>query len=358
MPKANFTSCVLLTLFSLSCFAQAPSNDELVIGTKVAPPFVVKNENGELEGISIELWQQMAQSLNVNYRFEEAELSQLIEGLQQGQYDASIAAITVTSERETKVDFTHPFFTTGLAIAAPKKDSSWTHAISRFFSWEFLGALSALCIVLLAVGFVLWLFERKKNSEQFGGSAAQGLGASFWWAAVTMTTVGYGDKSPTTLGGRIVGLVWMFAAIIIISSFTAAIATSLTVNQLNSSIESVDDLYGASVVTLPNSASAKFLSSINVKYKTSSDLLTALENLDEGKIDAVVYDKPILQYLSTTQFEDNIYILAGEIERQDYAIGLPTNSPLREAFNEELLKVIESEAWKEIKDKYLGSTEQ
>jgi ABC-type amino acid transport substrate-binding protein len=357
MSKAKLLSCILFTLFSFSSIAQTANKEELVIGTKVAPPFVIKNESGEFEGISIELWQQMAQSLDITYRFEEAELPQLIEGLQQGQYDASIAAITVTSERETQVDFTHPFFTTGLAIAASKKESSWTHAVSRFFSWEFLAALSALCIVLLAVGFMLWLFERKNNKEQFGGSAAEGLGASFWWAAVTMTTVGYGDKSPTTLGGRIVGLVWMFAAIIIISSFTAAIATSLTVNQLNASIESVDDLYGASVVTLPDSASAKFLSSIKVKYKTSPDLITALKDLDEGKIDAVVYDKPILQYLSMVQFEDNIHILAGEIERQDYAIGLPTNSPRREAFNEALLKIIESEAWKEIKDKYLGDTQ-
>jgi len=35
---------------------------------------------------------------------------------------------------------------------------------------------------------VLWIFERKRNPEQFGGTPAQGIGSSFWWAAVTMTT--------------------------------------------------------------------------------------------------------------------------------------------------------------------------
>jgi len=345
-------------VFSLSVFAQEPAPETLVIGTKVAPPFVIKNDSGELEGISIDLWKQMAEELGLSYRFEEAELSQLVDGLQSGRFDASIAAITVTAEREAKIDFTHPFFTTGLAIAVSKTESSWMSGIARFFSWEFLVALSALTVVLLGAGFLLWAFERKKNTEMFGGTTAQGLGASFWWAAVTMTTVGYGDKSPVTLGGRIVGLVWMFAAIIIISSFTAAIATSLTVSQLASSIESIDDLYGAKVVTLSDSASARFLTNIRVKHNTTTDLNSALEDLQAGKIDAVVYDKPILQYLTTTQFQDDIQILPGEIERQDYAIGLPTNSPVRESFNEQLLRVIESDRWEDIKQTYLGDPQK
>nr|WP_136251761.1 transporter substrate-binding domain-containing protein [Ningiella ruwaisensis] len=334
--------------------AQTPKESQsLLIGTKVAPPFVIETDDGSLEGISIELWRDIAQELNINYQFQKDELPALINGLSTNKYDASIAAITVTSEREALVDFTHPFYTTGLAIAAKSSEQSWTSAISRFFSWEFFAALSALCLLLLGVGMLLWLFERKHNKEQFGGSTVEGLGSSFWWAAVTMTTVGYGDKAPTTLGGRLVGLVWMFAAIIIISSFTAAIATSLTVSKLSTNINDIDDLYGANVVSLSDSASSRYLTSLNIKHKQVNSVIDALRQLEEGKIDAVVHDKPILQYISKTEFDGEIYILPGEIERQDYAIGLPTDSALRGDINEAMLKIIESGRWDEIKAAYL-----
>lgn len=124
-------------LFSVYTTAQQATTKPLVIGTKVAAPFVIKTADGEFEGISIDLWKKMAQELNLDYRFEEAELSELISGLQDGSYDASIAAITVTSQREVLIDFTHPFFTTGLAIATTKTEQGWMSAIKRFFSWEF-----------------------------------------------------------------------------------------------------------------------------------------------------------------------------------------------------------------------------
>jgi polar amino acid transport system substrate-binding protein len=51
-----------------------------------------------------------------------------------------------------------------------------------------------------------WLFECKHNPQQFGEDATRGSWANLWWAAVTMTTVGYGDKALATVGGRIIAL--------------------------------------------------------------------------------------------------------------------------------------------------------
>ena len=87
----------------------------------------------------------------------------------------------------------------------------------------------------------------------FGGSAAQDTGSGLGWPAVTMATVCYGDESPITFAGKVVGLIWMFAGIIIISGLTEAIASSLTVSKLSSNVRGVGDLYSAKVATVPNS---------------------------------------------------------------------------------------------------------
>ncbi len=56
------------------------------------------------------------------------------------------------------------------------------------------------------------------------------LGSALWFAAVTMTTVGYGDKTPQTPLGRFLAFLWMFFGILLVSAFTGAFASSLTVS--------------------------------------------------------------------------------------------------------------------------------
>ena len=82
-------------------------------------------------------------------------------------------------------------------------------------------------LLSLITGIIVWSFERRKNSEMFGDGTVAGIGHGIWWAMVTMTTVGYGDKSPKTTGGRIVALMWMIFSIIFIANVTANITTSL-----------------------------------------------------------------------------------------------------------------------------------
>ncbi len=348
---------IVALLMTLGCFSlnsQAQS-DEMVIATKQAPPFVIKNEQGEFAGISIELFEQIADELDISYRYVETDLDALISGLEQGQYDASIAALTVNAERETRVDFTHPFYTTGLAIAVPKDENRLMSAVSGFFSWKFFVALGGLCLLLFIVGVIVWLTERHGNQEQFGGGAAKGIGAGFWWAAVTMTTVGYGDKAPATPAGRVVGFIWMFAAIILISSFTAAIATSLTVSQLETQVQGVEDLPDVNVATLANSASADFLTHRDIDFTTVDSVPQTLAAMKKGQTDALVYDKPILEYQINKGYKDDIMVLPDVIDRQDYAIALPEGSPLREQFNTTLLRIIDTDEWREKVENLLGS---
>lgn len=347
----RFAFLVIATLIAFSATAQT---EPLVIGTKAAPPFVIESAEGEFEGISIELWQRIAEDAGFSYTLQSRELDRLIQDVSASELDGAVAAITVSAQRETQLDFSHPYFTTGLAIAVPNEKDRLGAAIAGFFSWEFFAALSGLCLLLFAVGAVLWLFERKRNADMFGGSPASGLGASFWWAAVTMTTVGYGDKAPVTVGGRIIGFIWMFAAIILISSFTAAIATSLTVSQLETQVTGLKDLPDVRVATLRGSSSAAFLYKQNIGFSGVDSVNEGLSLLKSGKLDAFVYDKPIMQYYIQRDFHNQVVVLPEIIERQDYAIALPEDSALREQINTSLLRVIESDEWGQVLDRYLG----
>lgn len=327
----------------------------LIIGTKVTPPFVMKGPDGKWTGISIDLWQDMAARLKLNYTFKEMDLEHLLSGITNGTLNAAVAAISVTAEREEYLDFTQPFYTTGLGIAvSEKRQAPWLGVVRRLVSWQFLAVVGLLGLVLLVTGFLMWLLERRGNPEQFGGKALQGIGSGLWWSAVTMTTVGYGDKAPRTVGGRIVGLVWMFVAIVIISSFTAAVTSALTVNQLGSSIRGPKDLAEVRVATVAGTTGEAYLQRQHIVYKSCPDALSALTALADGHVDAVVYDAPILQYLTRENFHGRIAVLPHTFVRQDYAIALPQNSPLRERLNLALESEIRSPRWQELVSRYLG----
>jgi ABC-type amino acid transport substrate-binding protein len=170
-----------------------------------------------------------------------------------------------------------------------------------------------------------------------------------------MTTVGYGDKAPRTLGGRVLAVVWMFTSVILISSFTAGITTVLTVGELSGKIQGPEDLAQARTLTVTGSTSAQFLTAHHYEHQALPDLATALQRLAEGGADAVVYDAPILRYLLLQGLSDQLKVLPGSFEPQDYGIALAPGSSLREPINRDLLELLREPLWQEILFRYLGN---
>src|SRR5215469_11378397 len=137
--------------------AKAFGSYELVVGTKVAPPFAMKAEDGFWHGISIDLWRRIARQTGLHYRFQETTLEGLVDGVADGSLDVAVAALTVTLPRLRKVDFTLPFYSTGLGIAVADHASiSWWPVVTNIFSLGFFRAVVALFAVSLSVGVVLW----------------------------------------------------------------------------------------------------------------------------------------------------------------------------------------------------------
>ncbi len=336
-----------------------PASDHvLVIGTKEAPPFSMKNRQGQWEGIAIDLWRSMADELGWRYEFRELTLDEMLQGVASNQLDAAVAAITVTATRERVMDFSHPFYTTGYGIAVSRRAAGphWLEVARSFFSAAFLKVLITLGLVLLGAGLLVWLFERRHPANDFGHSFWSGLGNGLWWSAVTMTTVGYGDKAPRTVGGRMVAVLWMFTSVVIISSFTATMTSTLAVGQLRSLIRNVDDLARVRVATVTGTTSADYLEQLQINHTDYASIQQALEALTKGEADAVVYDAPILRYLVTHGNSRDVEVLPQVFGRQDYGIALPLNSPLRQPLNRVLLEKINSEEWGHIKFRYLGRT--
>lgn len=346
--------CLLLTSpFISNGVAQSTSEEELVIGTRVVPPFVIE-ENGEYSGLTIHLWEHIASEMELNYRFEETSISDMINGAADDTYYASASALTITADREELVDFTHPYIVTGLGIAVSHKPAGILQAFKAIFSGEFLWVVSLLVGLLLFWGLLVWIFERQENKEEFGGSAAEGIGSGFWWAAVTMTTVGYGDKSPRTLGGRIIGFIWMFAAIILISFFTASIASSLTVTQLDNRINGPEDLPNVRVGALQNSATLSFLEIENIRATSFESINDGLKAVEDGVIDAFVHDAPIVSYYTNRDYKNRVRVLSNTFNDQYYGIAMPLNSNYRNDINRILLNYIKSDEWSGLVDEYLG----
>lgn len=244
----------LVSLFLFICITGAGLEPKkLIVGVKSSPPFIITSDS-VYEGVSIDLWNEIVQELGIDYEYREYSLVGLLDAISAGDVDLSIVPLTVTADRLERMNFTQPFYVTNIAIATkPMEESPILTFLKNLFSVEFLKIIFLLLMIILTFGLLLWIFERRKNHEQFS-KGIKGLGDGLWWSAVTMTTVGYGDKAPKSTWGRVISVIWMFTAVIVISSFTAGIASSLTVKQLESSIKGIDDLRKVSVGSLKGSA--------------------------------------------------------------------------------------------------------
>ena len=334
--------------------AEAPASSKLMVGTAPVPPFIIKGKDGSWSGISIDLWRMLAEKLGLTYEIREYSVPDLLEASKQNALDV-IVSVNITAEREKLNDVTHAFYSTGLTIAVvPRARTGFLGTVKRIFSSQFLQIVAALVVILFIIGLLIWLAERRKNPGQFGGHPVRGIGAGFWWSAVTMTTVGYGDKSPVTVGGRALALIWMFGGVIMISSFTAAISSALTVSQLESPVSGPDDLPGVRVATVAPSAGARFLDRRGVAHRDFKDAGAALDALAAGEVDAVVYESPILRYQARSRPGSKISVLPGTFDNHGYGFALKAGSPLREKIDVALLEITASDAWSQTLRTYLG----
>jgi polar amino acid transport system substrate-binding protein len=353
--------CVILLWLFLFCPGYALTQDagssspNMLVGAVVSPPVFMKTVDNHWEGLGAELWQAVAQRMGVSFEFREfSSIESLLDALEKQEIDA-IPAIAVQDRFESVMDYSQSYLKSGLSIAVPAEgvDYRWFKVFESIFSPHILKAIALLFLMSLIFGVIVWLFERQENSEMFGDGYVKGIGHGIWWAMVTMTTVGYGDKAPKTMGGRTFALIWMIFSVVFIASFTANITTELTISELKGKVRGFNDLYKARVGSVAGSEGLNFLIKKGVAVIPFKSTQEGLQAVADRKVDAFVQDEKVLGYNIKREFPGRVQVVGGTFDEYFVSIALQQNSPFRKPINKALLTLMKTESWNEILNRYI-----
>jgi len=341
--------------------AGAPGGQRpLTVLTKPIAPFVIPHENAAPTGFSVDLWEALAKRLNRPFRWHvRPDLKTMLDDIAAGRGDIAIAAITITAGRERRMDFSHPFFRSGLQIMVRDEPAGLLRqardVLARLTSSGSLRlAMFFLLVIVVVAAHLIWFAERRRN-EEFHPGYLRGLWDGIYWTLVTISTVGYGDKCPRTQTGRSITLVLIIVGYMAYAWFTASIAAALTVNELQASITGPGDLPGRKVATVAGSTSERFLRRLpGVRIVTVPRIERAYALLDRGEVEAVVYDFPALEQHAMGAGRGRVSVVGPVFQHEPYGIAFPQGSPLREQVNRALLDMMESGEYARIFEKWFG----
>lgn len=330
-----------------------PPTRTLRVALAGSEPFVVHSPDGPA-GISVDVFDAVATRARINYTFVQApSAAAAVAAVARGEVDLAVGPISITAERARYVDFTQPYFTASLGIASPESLSLWER-IKPFLSRAFIVGVGGLSLVLLLIGTLIWLCERRQNPEHFPPAPLHGIANGAWFALVTMTTVGYGDRAPVSVAGRLVAGAWMVASMVIASSLIAGIATALTLARVDSSsIESAADLAGKPVAVVEGTTAVRFVRSHDARPVVAETLPDALRLVSEGHAEAIVFDRPALSYALTRDPSIDISLAEASYEPQGYGFVIPSGSDLGHRLDVALLDLAGSRQMELIRDEWL-----
>ncbi len=324
--------------------------------TKSIEPFVFLGD-GLPSGFSIDLWDLIALEAGLEFEYVVVDtVQEQLEAVQSGAADVAIAAITITQEREEDVDFSFSYFDSGLGILVRSSGGGsgvFSAITASPFTGDLLRLIALMAVIIIVSGHMIWLAERRRNTD-FPRAYLPGVWEGIWWSAVTVTTVGYGDRTPHSKFGRIFGLFWMFAGLFIIANFTASVTTQLTVSEIQNAINGPQDLYGKQVATVAGSTAATWLARQNITHVGVEFAEDAYALLESGRVDAVVYDYPVLRYHALNDRRGIVEVVGAPFDQEDYGIAFASTSPLREEVNRSLLRLRENGLYDSLYSEWFG----
>uniref|UniRef100_A0A8C5EH90 Glutamate receptor n=1 Tax=Gouania willdenowi TaxID=441366 RepID=A0A8C5EH90_GOUWI len=386
----------------LSNDSSAMENRTVVVTTIMEGPYVMLKKNWELyegndqfEGYCVDLASEIAKHIGIKYKIsivpdgkygardpETKIWNGMVGELVYGKAEIAVAPLTITLVREEVIDFSKPFMSLGISIMIKKPQKSKPGVFS------FLDPLAYeiwMCIVFAYIGVSVVLFLVSRFSpyewhaeEPEEGATEQGptdqppnefgIFNSLWFSLGAFMQQGC-DISPRSLSGRIVGGVWWFFTLIIISSYTANLAAFLTVERMVSPIESAEDLAKQTEIaygTLDSGSTKEFFrrSKIAVYEKMWSYMKSAEPTVftkttaegvarvrkSKGKY-AFLLESTMNEYTEQRKPCDTMKV-GGNLDSKGYGIATPKGSQLRNAVNLAVLKLNEQGLLDKLKNKW------
>ena len=344
----------------VSAASQVPASfrdHPLRVVVRVLPPFVMQGDNGQLQGFSIDLWNGITQHLNLQTNYQVGgTVDDLINQVATRKADVAISAISITAARDVLIDFSQPMYDGGLQIAVRQGNAGGGSEITDIWdvltSTGMLHLLGLMFIAAVIIAHIVWLVERRHAEAGVleDKKYIPGIYKALWWSMGTIGT--QVDEMPLTWLGRVIALFWMFFAIVFVAYFTAASTTNLTTKSLTGSIQSANDLPGKRVATTAGSTAEAYLHSHHAITTSTPTLDAALDLLNAGTVDAVVFDAPVLEYYAANSAQGQIQLVGDVFKKENYGIVVPNDSPLRIPIDTALLQMQSDGSYDDLVNKW------
>ena len=361
MAHKRFKATCIIFVAAVTCLgttdaaAQGAAEAKVLrVAVKPIAPFVFEHEKA-LSGFSIDLWNALAQSLKVETTWVEVTtVGEQLQAVKSGKADAAIAAITITRERENIIDFTQPYFDSGLQIMVHAQGSNHLLDVFDSIPWPTLGVLlGAFIAIMFLMANILWLVERP-TSEQFRKSYLKGIGEGLWGVALIVATGEHGDRQAAKIVKRLIVFFMWLVGVVLIAQLTATISSTQTVDRLNSKIQGPSDLAGKTIATVGGTVAADYLTEQGLQYVNVASAEEGCDLVSNGDVQAMVFDAPTLQYLAARRGNGVLQVVGPIFAAQKYGIAVPDGSPLRKRINKALLEMYEDGRYRALYNKWFS----
>lgn len=351
---------ILIVLLALSPATYAVSAEQpLVVGVYECPPFVMKNDDGTYSGLSMRLWENIADNRKFKYTVSEYSLDDLITGIGDGDIDVGVSCISITPFRETTIDFSHSFFETHLAIAV-KKQGLLDSILNILMNKKFLFILAIGGGSACVIGGIFYFLEHNINEKLYStDSTGRKLIEGFILGLLFITKGPFNYYEFRTLAGRVIAVCLAVLTTFFLASLTAILASTFTLGLLGKDIKSINDLVTKSVGAKVHTTSSEYLNSSGVIHRTYDSIEELIRALDNRQVEAIVADDAVLRFQIKNGKEEgrfkDLSVLLHRFEKQNYGFALQEDSPLLEQVNRELLKIRKSARWRQTLLRYFDT---